>query len=227
MNYFDFEDNKSEFTFSAPHSSNIYPNGSTSKEPGDRGTKELTLKIHELLECNYLVSSVSRTYVDFNRDSDNCVINSFGGKKFNENLAKGELNKRLSIHNKYFNILKSMLSKFHISIHSMNEIGGLGSPDVGMNRSQIVISNLDGKSCSNELLNQLCIEFESKGFSVNLNQPFKGGFEIKYSSKFCKSIQLEIRKDMLLSLNENLFIDQEKVDKMANAISDIVRKVLR
>ena len=228
MKYFEFKDNSSPITFSAPHGSNIYPNGDISKEQGDRGTKELTIKLSKLLNANYLISNISRTYVDFNREEKQCILKKFGIENYNETISNKEEEKRKSIHNNYFKVLKKLCTKYHFSIHSMHETGQKGSIDENTKRKQIVISDLDGISFEKEKLKKLIKGFEKEGYDISYNKPFKGGYEIKYTKNYCNSIQLEIRKDLLLSAEknsnkQNLFIDIKKINSLSNKIAKILR----
>ncbi|MFT4283136.1 MAG: N-formylglutamate amidohydrolase [Candidatus Woesearchaeota archaeon] len=228
MNYFEYKNNFSPITFSAPHGSNLYPNKKISLEPGDRGTKELTIKISKIMNSNYITSNVSRTYIDFNRNKEECILKKFGNKYYNQKIKCIEKNKRINIHKQYFETLKLLCNKYHFSIHSMHEYGQEGSVDENEKRKQIVISDLNGKSFEKKNLEKVKKEFEKEGFSVSYNYPFKGGYEIQYSKKYCSSLQIEIRKDLLLSSSkkddkQNLFIDIKKIDILAKKISKILK----
>ncbi len=223
MIYFDFKDNNSTITLSAPHGSNVYPDNNTSREPGDRGTKELVIKMAEILECNYIVSNFSRTFVDFNRSKSNCILKSFGENTFNKDINESEIARRKEIHSLYFKKLGFLCKDMHLSIHSMNEVGGNGAVDEGKKRKDIVLSDLEGKSCNRELTSKLKTYLEKEGFDVSLNKPFKGGYEVAFCSTICCSLQLEIRKDFLLSGKQNLFIDKQKVNDMALKLTNAMR----
>lgn len=64
---------------------------------------------------------------------------------------------------------------FHLDLHSMPSFGTREHRDPGQWRSDMVISNQDGKSSSIEFFELVCRAAETQGFAVSRNWPYKGG----------------------------------------------------
>lgn len=64
---------------------------------------------------------------------------------------------------------------FHLDAHSMPSVGTTEHRDPGQKRADVVISDCDGSSCSKDFSNLVRTSFESQGFSISYNWPYKGG----------------------------------------------------
>ena len=64
---------------------------------------------------------------------------------------------------------------YHIDAHSMPSLGTQFHRDPGETRAEIVISDLEGKSCEPEFKDLVVHSFKSAGFEVAYNWPYKGG----------------------------------------------------
>lgn len=64
---------------------------------------------------------------------------------------------------------------FHIDAHSMPSMGTRAHRDPGQKRAEIVISDVDGQSCSADFKDLVIEAYEQAGFQVAYNWPYKGG----------------------------------------------------
>tara|TARA_B100002051_G_scaffold259169_1_gene278343 strand:+ start:10318 stop:11127 length:810 start_codon:yes stop_codon:yes gene_type:complete len=102
------------------------------------------------------------------------------------------LNKKHETHNKIF------LFDCH-SMPSENDGSGL---------ADIVLGNLNGKSCREENLVFVSDAFKKMGYSVSLNDPYAGGFiTMKYHN-----LNLGI-ETLQIELNRSIYMDEDKFEK--------------
>ena len=86
---------------------------------------------------------------------------------------------------------------FHINCHSMP------SSAVGVGGADIVLGDQNGKSCSNALQVFLRQTFEREGFSVAVNDPYRGDYLISaYANKQAGREALQIEVNRALYLDE-------------------------
>ncbi len=144
------------------------------------------------------------------------VISGFGlipkktlkGKNIYKNKIKNnELVNRLNeVYYPWHKDLKKLIDQVYkkfkfcllLDFHSMPSNIEYGASS---NRSEICISNINEKSCSNDITENLANEFKSLGYNVTINYPFNGGYIIdRYShKKGLMALQLEIRRDIYMS----------------------------
>jgi N-formylglutamate deformylase len=97
---------------------------------------------------------------------------------------------------------------WHINWHSMKSVGNAMTPDgAGAKRPDFVVSNRDGQSASSELTEWIVGALRSFGYTVSLNDPYKGGTiveRIGSPSDNIHSLQIEI--------NRALYLDEERVE---------------
>lgn len=99
--------------------------------------------------------------------------------------------------------LKNFKEVYHLDLHSMPSYGTLAHRDNGKKRPEVVISDLDGKSCSTPFVNLVKKAFNNY-FEVSYNWPYKGGgVTRKHASpeKNCHTIQIELRRDLYMDEN--------------------------
>ena len=98
------------------------------------------------------------------------------------------------------------------------------SSEIVSESTDIVLSNNNNKSADPIITNILLKLFESYGYKVSINNPFKGGFITKYYGRPINNInvvQIEINKKLYLS-EENFKIDKKNFNKLKNCFSDII-----
>jgi len=109
---------------------------------------------------------------------------------------------------------------WHINWHSMKATGNAMTPDgVGAKRPDFVVSNRDWQSASPELTEWIVGALKSFGYSVSLNDPYKGGSiveRIGSPSDKIHSIQIEI--------NRALYLDEERVETH-KGFADLARNI--
>ncbi|MBN2306773.1 N-formylglutamate amidohydrolase [Candidatus Peregrinibacteria bacterium] len=93
--------------------------------------------------------------------------------------------------------------KFLIDGHSMRSAGPSTRPDAGQQRADIVLGNRDYTTCSRHMTRKIMRFFEDRGFSVQINNPYKGAYLIgsHCSRKGLPGIQIEV--------NEKLFMNEK------------------
>lgn len=64
---------------------------------------------------------------------------------------------------------------YHFDLHSMPSRGTGAHADQGRSRAEVVLSDFEGRSCAPEFMNLTRRVFESVGFEVAINWPYKGG----------------------------------------------------
>ena len=165
---------------------------------------------------------IPRTFVDLNRslqemppENPDGIIKSttchqkpiyMRGKEPDERLQKILIDRYyMPYHREIQRAIMQLDLQLCLDCHSMAAVAPTISPDdTGEKRPSFCISNQDGKTSSEEMMELLasCI---SKSFSVSMDQiglnvPFKGGHIVKtYGMMPVPWIQVEINRDMYLS----------------------------
>lgn len=184
---------------------------------------------------------IARAFVDLNRsfhemppENPDGLIKSvtcykkqiyITGKEPDENLRKNLINKYyIPYHREIQRAISQLDLQLCLDCHSMASYPPLISPDENQKKRPIFcISNQDGKTCSQEMLNLLatCI---SESFSVdkneiNFNDPFKGGYITKtYGNNPIPWVQIEMNRDLYLSEKwfdkQSLTIKNERLQEL-------------
>lgn len=135
-------------------------------------------------------------------------------------------------HNELLKLLKDLHYDFgevwHINCHSMPEASAYPKRGIGLigNKAQpsdFVLGDRDGVSCSHEFTRALRDFIKNLGYTVTVNDPFKGVELVdRYSSPSTgyHSLQIEI--------NQALFMDEQSGEKSSNynALQADVHKVI-
>ncbi len=100
---------------------------------------------------------------------------------------------------------------YHVNCHSMRAMGNAYDPDGETVRTDFVISNHDGESCSPEFL-ELVVEYlRAADFDVAINDPYKGAeLTRRYADPATKRHSLQIE------INRRLYMDEMKIEKSAD-----------
>jgi N-formylglutamate amidohydrolase len=155
----------------------------------------------------------------------------FPNKIFGKTILKSPLPFSYAIHmlEQYYDPFHKSLNKqimylnntfgfcYHIDLHTMPSKALLNfkkEPD-------IVLGDNFGKSCSIELINYFQNVFQENGFTVEVNNPYAGGFITRNygnPSKGVHTIQIEI--------NRKIYMDENKLSlKDMNIIQEIFAKI--
>ena len=110
-----------------------------------------------------------------------------------------------------------------IDCHSMPGFNSMGS-----RRSDIILGDRFGKSCSPEIVMLIEKLFQGLGYSVSRNYPYAGGFVTKYYGKPYESanaLQIEINRD--LYLNPITMDKKPGFTALAKNISLIIHSIIK
>ena len=110
-----------------------------------------------------------------------------------------------------------------IDCHSMPGFNSMGS-----RRSDIILGDRFGKSCSPEIVMLIEKLFQDLGYSVSRNYPYAGGFVTKYYGKPYESanaLQIEINRD--LYLNPITMDKKPGFTALAKNISLIIHSIIK
>ena len=113
---------------------------------------------------------------------------------------------------------------WHVNCHSMfsvefgTELGKKNIPD-----EDVVLGNLDGRTCSAEFTELVADAFRAGGLSVAVNKRFKGGEIVRKvgdPAGHCHSLQIE--------LDRGLYMDERRMEKSADfaALQGVVTGVI-
>lgn len=106
---------------------------------------------------------------------------------------------------------------YHLDAHSMPSQGTALHRDPGTKRPEIVVSDVDGKSCEPRFKDLVIAAYEKQGFKVSYNWPYKGG---RVTQTYGQpqlgqhSIQVELNRalyqDEVTKRPNDLFFDTQK-----------------
>ncbi len=111
-----------------------------------------------------------------------------------------------------------------IDAHSMPSVGRDDHPDPGQVRADIVPGTNLGRACPPDLV-ALCVDtFSAHGFSVAVDQPYKGGWITRhYGQPAAKRFALQIEVSRRVYMEEETFaIKDEGVAKLRAACQDFM-----
>ncbi|MDP3761221.1 MAG: N-formylglutamate amidohydrolase [Ramlibacter sp.] len=126
-------------------------------------------------------------------------------------LLRAEVETRLRdyyepYHAELLRIIEATHARFgrvrHMSVHCMPPVGGPADDDAGARRPDFCLGNLDGVTCSADLTGALRDWIGEMGYTVTVNEPFRGNETIRRHGNpqaGVESIQVE--------LNKKLFVD--------------------
>jgi N-formylglutamate deformylase len=108
---------------------------------------------------------------------------------------------------------------WHLDWHSMRPVGDALAPDPGGIRPDFVVSDRDGASSEWEFTKKVAGTLHNLGFSVALNDPFKGGYIVALHGR-----PRERRHSVQVEINRGLYLDMETLE--ANAGAEALRHAL-
>ncbi|MDW8313148.1 MAG: N-formylglutamate amidohydrolase, partial [Burkholderiales bacterium] len=113
----------------------------------------------------------------------------------------------------------------HINCHSMpEEAGALSWVPRGTRFADIVLGDRDGTTCAPELTALLAELFRGEGFSVAINDPYKGVEIVKQLGR-----PEENRHSIQVEINRRLYMDERTRERSANygALKAALERVMR
>lgn len=96
----------------------------------------------------------------------------------------------------------------HINWHSMQPVGNALAPDPGRTRPDFVLGDLDGTSCDPALTRFVADHLSELGYSVGLNDPYKGALIVERYGK-----PEEGRHTLQIEINRALYMDHGTLDR--------------
>lgn len=138
-------------------------------------------------------------------------VTRYGEPLHERKLTVSELQERLQrfyepYHAELAAIISQVKARFgrvwHISCHCMSAVGAPTHPDKDQPRADICLGNRDGSSSSNEFLEIAKRAFETLGYTVTLNSPYKGG-ELNRRHGDPQNGQ----ESIMVEVNKKLFMD--------------------
>ena len=113
---------------------------------------------------------------------------------------------------------------FHIDWHSMKSVGNAMTPDgAGARRSDFVVSDLDGASAEPQLTSLIVEQLRSSGFSVSVNEPYKGGTIVQRYGRHparLSVVQIEINRALYLD-EATVTLKQQEFQHLSAALEDL------
>ncbi|HEX2660947.1 MAG TPA: N-formylglutamate amidohydrolase [Polyangia bacterium] len=178
----------------------------------------------------FVAATLSRFVCDMNRDADDVspqavpdhprptnadgrgfiwAVTTNGTPALARPLALAEWQARQAVHAAYHGAIADALAlakqRFGFAVlldgHSMPGVGRAGHKDPGRHRADIVPGDRDGTSCSPSLSSLVKSHFETRGFQVAFNEPYKGGFITAHHGRpheNIHAIQIELRRDLYM-----------------------------
>ncbi|MGQ2904618.1 MAG: N-formylglutamate amidohydrolase [Neoaquamicrobium sediminum] len=96
----------------------------------------------------------------------------------------------------------------HINWHSMQPVGNALAPDPGQKRPDFVLGDLYGTSCDPALTRFVADHLSALGYSVGLNDPYKGALIVERYGK-----PEEGRHTLQIEINRALYMDHGTLDR--------------
>ena len=209
----------------------------------DAGAYELfKLDDFEVIDAKY-----SRLYCDLNRDPKQkagmtmkdrkgVIINKTYWDKdiYKKPLTEKQYAIRLKEHSRSFAEIKRSIKKkgirFVIIGHTMYSYPLQIKPKNANARKDIILSNNDHQTCDEKTINIMKKCFEKQGYTVAINNPFQGGYQLTHlcDKRSLPGIQIEFRIGNIGN-EENLELKKEKVKvhkvKIKKALLDFIARV--
>lgn len=121
---------------------------------------------------------------------------------------------------------------YHVDCHSMPEFSGPNAPEgEGLPRADFVLGNRDGTTASPAFTNLVAGCLRGQGFSVAINDPYKGVELVRaYSDPAAKRHSLQVEINRRLYMNETTFAKsadfaatKAAIERLIGVIADFAR----
>lgn len=189
----------------------------------DLGT-DFIFETHQVLAC--FKAEWSRVVVDLNRAPDEnrrlgvVATMDYHRKSLyppGQEPDDAEIQRRLEqyywpFHNRLAVALATPGLKMFFDCHSLTNVAPAAAPDAGQTRADVVLGNNGGPdggpddnggpvTCPPEALEIVAAAFRGQGFSVSLNQPYRGGYITRHYGKIltgkgARACQIEINEGL-------------------------------
>ncbi len=180
---------------------------------GDEGADRIYTPLRDIAEC-YTSTPVARAIVDMNRAANDFrkdgVIKTH--TCWDAQVYRGELPERVqdelldTEYHPYHERLSDCSTwglKFGIDCHTMAAVGPPVAPDPGVERPQVCLGDLAGKSLPKGWMEDLVAAFtEVFQCSIAVNEPFQGGHITRRHHRDMPWVQLELSRAPFLANEE-------------------------
>lgn len=202
-----------------------------------------TDRIFNLPSCHLVTSDVSRLVVDLNRAPDHLIaqaelsyegvvaaVTDHGKPIFKKPPNLKTIRRWIRLyHHPFHHHFKQLMKKvkFIIDGHAMHPFGPSQKPDAGKPRPDISLGNREYTTCSLGTTNFIRHFFESKGYSVKVNDPYAGKYILgSYCSRHhVPGIQIEVNKALYLDL-KTLKPKKGMIEKLNEEMEELVYLLL-
>ncbi|TVP70245.1 MAG: N-formylglutamate amidohydrolase [Rhodobacteraceae bacterium] len=143
-----------------------------------------------------------------------------GGPMYHRRLAASEVAARVATyHRPYQAQLRGLLDDghrrwgavWHINCHSMQEVASaMSTQDQGTPRPDFVLGDLDGTACEPTLTETVRAFFAARGYSVAINDPYKGMELIR-----ANGVPAQRRHSLQIEVNRKLYMDERSREQNA------------
>lgn len=112
---------------------------------------------------------------------------------------------------------------FHINAHSMKPVGNAMNEDEGQSRADVVLGDRDGTSCDRDFTHLVAELFAGKGYSVKVNEPYKGVELVhRYSEPDGGRHSLQVEINRALYLDDKSFERSAGFGALKNDLDEIL-----
>ncbi len=115
---------------------------------------------------------------------------------------------------------------FHLSCHCMGTIGPVTAHDHGQRRRDFCLSDRDGMTSSRGFIDAVAAALRSHGYSVSINDPFKGAESIRLHGNPAAgvhSVQIETIKELFFS--EATFEKKPEFDRVRADMGKVAAEI--
>ena len=115
---------------------------------------------------------------------------------------------------------------FHLSCHCMGTIGPATAHDHGQRRRDFCLSDRDGATSSRGFIDAVAAAIRSHGYSVSINDPFKGAESIRLHGDPAggvHSVQIETIKELFFS--EATFEKKPEFDRVRSDMGKVAAEI--
>ncbi|MCF7917802.1 N-formylglutamate amidohydrolase [Candidatus Gracilibacteria bacterium] len=187
-------------------------------------------------EINRLILNLNRAPEGIKEDCQYSVSTTIGpdGKRIFKTMPTIEEVQELitryhrPFHRKIENLIKEKNIKFFLDGHSMwstrpPNMYGNGDP-----RPDICLGNLEYTTCGKTDTDFVRKFFESKGYTVKVNDPYTGKYNIAYhcSHDGLRGLQIEINRAIFMN-EKTLEAYPEQIDKLHEEMTELVEKLAK
>jgi len=162
------------------------------------------------------------------------------GPIYDRNLTTAEVSARIEgywrpYHAALSNLVEEAHARhgrvIHVNCHSMASMGDRTTEDGSVARPDFVIGDRDGTTCASEVTRTVASFFETRGYSVAINNPYKGFELVRRHGRPAEgrhSIQIEINRalymdEATLSKKPGLLRLQSELTELAQTLAALVK----